>query len=198
MIVRRLCVTPAVASVMQWLFTRRNRTPERTCRGTVGQRHGITILKEETMSEESKTELQGKTERLLHGPLKHVRAAVLVAALVPLASVPATAQQFFQTPPASGGAPGISVSFTQGCTGYTLTFAGFGIGNTGSTAAVSYTIAVAPSSPPVTARVTSPITVTSADVSGDFASTVSGIFSPALVSGDTVLVTAMVAGVTGS
>jgi hypothetical protein len=150
------------------------------------------------MSEESKTELQGKTQQLLHGRLKHIRAAVLVAALVPLASVPATAQQFFPTPPASGGAPGISVGFTQGCTGYTLTFVGFGIGKTGSTAAVSYTIVVAPSSPPVTATITSPITVTSIDASGNFAASVSGMFAPALMSGDTVLVTAMLAGATGS
>jgi hypothetical protein len=40
-------------------------------------------------------ELQGKTQQLLNGPLKHIRAAALAAALVPLASVavaPASAQ----------------------------------------------------------------------------------------------------------
>jgi hypothetical protein len=129
----------------------------------------------------------------LHGPLKHVRAAVLVAALVPLASVPATAQQF--SPLGSGGA-GINVSFTPGCTGYTLTFKGFGIGPTGSTATVTYTIAVAASSPPVTATVMPPITVFSGDVGGNFAGWASGIFSPALASGVTVMVDATLAGVT--
>jgi hypothetical protein len=41
-------------------------------------------------------ELQEKTQKLLHGPLKHVRAAALAAALLPLASVaaaPASAQE---------------------------------------------------------------------------------------------------------
>jgi hypothetical protein len=48
------------------------------------------------------TELRDKTQRLLQGPLKHIRAAALAAALVPLASVfaaPASAQN----PCASGG-----------------------------------------------------------------------------------------------
>jgi hypothetical protein len=31
--------------------------------------------------------LQGQTKQLLEGPLKHIRAAALAAALVPLASV---------------------------------------------------------------------------------------------------------------
>src|SRR5436309_13923382 len=41
MIVRRLCVTPAVGSVMQWLLTKRNRTTERTNRETARQQHGV-------------------------------------------------------------------------------------------------------------------------------------------------------------
>jgi hypothetical protein len=48
------------------------------------------------------TELREKTQQLLQGPLKHIRAAALAAALVPLASVfaaPASAQ----TACASGG-----------------------------------------------------------------------------------------------
>ena len=48
------------------------------------------------MSQEVRqTELQEKTQQLLHGPLKHIRAAALAAALLPLASVaaaPASAQ----------------------------------------------------------------------------------------------------------
>ena len=48
------------------------------------------------MSQEScQTELQEKTQQLFQGPLKHVRAAALAAALLPLASVattPASAQ----------------------------------------------------------------------------------------------------------
>ena len=48
------------------------------------------------MSQEiGQTELQEKTHRLLDGPLKHIRAAALAAALLPLASVaaaPAAAQ----------------------------------------------------------------------------------------------------------
>ena len=42
------------------------------------------------MSQEIRqTELQDKTQQLLHGPLKHIRAAALAAALLPLASVAA-------------------------------------------------------------------------------------------------------------
>src|SRR5262245_13923585 len=36
------------------------------------------------------TELQAKTQQLLDGPLKHIRAAAIAAALLPLASVAAT------------------------------------------------------------------------------------------------------------
>ena len=46
------------------------------------------------MSQEQ-VQLVAKTQGLLHGPLKHVRAAALAAALLPLASVavsPASAQ----------------------------------------------------------------------------------------------------------
>jgi len=53
----------------------------------------------------NQTELQGQTKQLMDGPLKHIRAAALAAALVPLASVfaaPASAQA---TCP-SGGACG--------------------------------------------------------------------------------------------
>src|SRR5204863_6827807 len=39
MIVRRLCVTPAVGSLMQWLFTNRKRTRERTNRDPTRQQH---------------------------------------------------------------------------------------------------------------------------------------------------------------
>jgi hypothetical protein len=55
------------------------------------------------MSQEGRQrEVREKTQQLLHGSLKHVRAAALAAALVPLAAVavtPAVAQQF-----SSGGA----------------------------------------------------------------------------------------------
>ena len=55
------------------------------------------------MSQEVRqTELQEKTRRLLHGSLKHVRAAALAAVLVPLASV-AVSQAVVQVQ-ASGGA----------------------------------------------------------------------------------------------
>ncbi len=43
-----------------------------------------------------------KTQQLLHGPLKHVRAAALAAALLPLASV-AAAPAAAQEPCQSGG-----------------------------------------------------------------------------------------------
>ena len=43
------------------------------------------------MSHETvKTALQEQTQRLLDGPLKHVRVAALAAALLPLASIAAT------------------------------------------------------------------------------------------------------------
>ena len=56
------------------------------------------------MSQETRhAELRVKTQQLLHGALKHVRAAALAAALVPLGAVavsPAVAQQ-----DCSGSAP---------------------------------------------------------------------------------------------
>ena len=48
-------------------------------------------------------ELQGRTQQLLDGPLKHVRAAALAAALVPLASVMATPASAQLASCASGG-----------------------------------------------------------------------------------------------
>jgi hypothetical protein len=57
------------------------------------------------MSQEQ-IQLVAKTQQLLHGPLKHVRAAALAAALLPLASVavsPASAQESCQ----SGGTCGV-------------------------------------------------------------------------------------------
>src|SRR2546426_2665735 len=97
MIVRRLCVTPAVGSVMQWLLTKRNRTTERTNRETARQQHGVQIPKGVSKMPQNtgQTELQEKTHRLLDGPLKHIRVVALAAALLPLASVaavPAAAQ----------------------------------------------------------------------------------------------------------
>jgi len=57
------------------------------------------------MSQQAQTELRGKTQQLLEGPLKHIRGAALAAALLPLASV-AVAPAAAQTPqqcPQSGG-----------------------------------------------------------------------------------------------
>src|SRR3984957_1890976 len=116
MIVRRLCVTPAVGSVMQWLLTRRNRTPERTNREPARQQRGVpNPLKEgRNMSNEIRqTELRDQTRQLLQGPLKHIRAAALAAALLPLASVavaPASAQTGC---PASGGICGVVFNDTN-------------------------------------------------------------------------------------
>src|SRR5437867_1810747 len=43
------------------------------------------------MSQEfSRNDLRGQTQQLLDGPLKHIKAAALAAALLPLASVAAT------------------------------------------------------------------------------------------------------------
>jgi SdrD B-like protein len=56
------------------------------------------------MSQEVRqTELKEQTQQLLHGPLKHARAAALAAALLPLASVAATPASAQQTPCASAG-----------------------------------------------------------------------------------------------
>jgi hypothetical protein len=53
------------------------------------------------MAQETKNgQVQEQTRQLLDGPLKHIRAAALAAALVPLASVaaaPAAAQDFCQS-----------------------------------------------------------------------------------------------------
>jgi len=54
---------------------------------------------------EGQTELRGKTQALLDGPLKHIRAAALAAALLPLASI-AAAPASAQSVCASGGVCG--------------------------------------------------------------------------------------------
>ncbi len=60
------------------------------------------------MSEARQHELQEKTQQLLQGPLKHIRAAALAAALLPLASVAATpAAAQVGCPPSSGGFCGV-------------------------------------------------------------------------------------------
>src|SRR5580765_8313458 len=79
MIVRRLCVTPAVGSLMQWLLTRRKRTRAQLSRRTE--------MRGNVKTEVRPAELEQNTKQLLDGPLKHVRAAALAAALVPLASL---------------------------------------------------------------------------------------------------------------
>ena len=59
------------------------------------------------MSQEPcQTELRKKTQQLLQGPLKHIRAAALAAALVPLASVAAAPATDTASPCASGGVCG--------------------------------------------------------------------------------------------
>jgi hypothetical protein len=65
--------------------------------------------------EVAKGELQHKTQQLLEGPLKHIRAAALAAALLPLASIaaaPASAQTGAPCP--SGGTCGIVFNDTNG------------------------------------------------------------------------------------
>src|SRR5262245_20159333 len=55
------------------------------------------------------TETQNQTQQLIDGPLKHIRAAALAAALVPLASVvatPASAQTAAQCAAMSAGVCG--------------------------------------------------------------------------------------------
>ncbi len=59
------------------------------------------------MSEVRQHELQEKTQQLLQGPLKHIRAAALAAALLPLASVAATPAAAQSCAPASGGFCGV-------------------------------------------------------------------------------------------
>jgi hypothetical protein len=66
------------------------------------------------MSQEVNAEIQTKTQQLLAGPLKHVRAAALAAALLPLASIaaaPASAQTF--APCQSGGTCGVVFTDTN-------------------------------------------------------------------------------------
>src|SRR6185295_224163 len=60
------------------------------------------------MSQEVRqTEVQEKTQQLLQGPLKHIRAAALAAALLPLASVMATPASAQTTTSCSGGICGV-------------------------------------------------------------------------------------------
>jgi hypothetical protein len=59
------------------------------------------------MSQEvGQNELQAKTRQLMDGPLKHIKAAVLAAALLPLASVAATPASAQTVPVCSGGISG--------------------------------------------------------------------------------------------
>jgi hypothetical protein len=60
------------------------------------------------MSQEiCQSELQEKTQKLLQGPLKHIRAAALAAALLPLASIAAAPASAQTACPASAGACGV-------------------------------------------------------------------------------------------
>src|SRR6267142_819794 len=63
------------------------------------------------MSQEQ-MQLEEKTQRLLQGPLKHIRAAALAAALLPLASV-AAAPASAQTVCPSGGLCGVVFNDTN-------------------------------------------------------------------------------------
>src|SRR3954451_22675043 len=107
MIVRRLCVTPAVGSLMQWLFASRNRTAERTNPKPVTSTALPFTPRPGASSNETadRRRSSGQTQQLLQGPLKHIKAAALAAALLPLASVAATPAQA-QTACASGGVCG--------------------------------------------------------------------------------------------
>ena len=70
MIVRRLCVTPAVGSLMQWLLTRRKRTPERTGRESTASTvvHHPSITRSPNMSHEAaQVELKEKTQQSAAG-----------------------------------------------------------------------------------------------------------------------------------
>ncbi len=58
------------------------------------------------MSHRERSDLQTQTQRLIDGPLKHIRGAALAAALLPLASIAATPAAA-QTACASGGVCGI-------------------------------------------------------------------------------------------
>src|SRR5207245_1453392 len=85
-------------SLTQWLFTSRNRTPRISTehRRIFNTSHTSIVQRRTRMSENvQQVELRAKTQLLLDGPLKHIRGAVLAAALLPLASVaaaPASAQ----------------------------------------------------------------------------------------------------------
>jgi hypothetical protein len=79
-------------------------------------------------------ELKAKTQQLIDGPLKHIKAAVLAAALLPLASVAATPAQAQITINKSGGNV---ATLNANCSSYTLTVSGSGLLQTGS---ASYTI----------------------------------------------------------
>jgi hypothetical protein len=92
---------------MQWLLINGTR-PIDVSAGTHASTGSNTSPRRIEMSQDtSKTELKERTQRLLDGPLKHVRAAALAAALLPLASIavaPASAQTV--APCASGGTCG--------------------------------------------------------------------------------------------
>jgi hypothetical protein len=67
------------------------------------------------MSQEvGQTELKAKTQQLLDGPLKHIRAAAIAAALLPLASVAATPASAQSTSCASGGLCGFVFNDVNG------------------------------------------------------------------------------------
>jgi SdrD B-like protein len=66
------------------------------------------------MSEQMKNDLNEQSRKLMDGPLKHIKAAALAAALLPLASVAATPASAQTMCGASGGVCGIVFNDTNG------------------------------------------------------------------------------------
>src|SRR6185503_5206454 len=79
----------------------RSRLNEFTC--SLTRRVRLAIKEQQRMSEENRSHhVQEQTQQLLQGPLKHVRAAALAAALLPLASVVATPASAQSVCPSAG------------------------------------------------------------------------------------------------
>ena len=119
-------------------------------------------------SDNRHAEVIEKTQRLLDGPLRHVRMAALAAALVPVASV-ATAQTLpLQINPSGGAVVTVSAS----CNAYTIGVRGSGLSQSG-TVAYSFTITDSGASP---ATVSGSIPVDPLDSLGDFSASSGGTF----------------------
>lgn len=114
------------------------------------------------------SEVTEKAQRLLDGPLRHVRMAALAAALVPVATVAAAQNPTLQINPSGGAAVTVSAS----CNAYTIAVQGNGLSQPGT---LTYSFTITDGGAPAT--VNGSIPVAPLDSAGDFSATGGGSFA---------------------